>query len=109
MPSTYQRGKEWEKKVKDLVEVGAYDTHVYHCELIPRTKYGKKDLFGADILCTNRLGWTLVQVKYRADRLPPLSKKTIKEMLQYKVPPTTKRVIARIDGRNKKVVWTEVG
>lgn len=107
--STYKVGRKFEKLIKERIEVGDFDGHPYRCELIPQSRFSKRDLFGADILCVNRNNWALFQVKYRSDRLPPREEKTIQTMNEAAMPETTKRVLVRIDGRTNKILWEEVG
>lgn len=106
--NSWKVGAQYEKRIKKLIESGAFDGDTYVCYRFPKMKFHKQDIFGADIICANDKNWLLCQVKYNSRRKPPMRKDVIKELLKDVKPDNTKHVIARIDGRDQQIYWDEV-
>lgn len=105
---SWRIGSRQEQRVREIIERGDYDGEQYVCVRFPKQKFATQDYFGVDLICTNANQWLLCQVKYTADRVPPKRKKTIDAMLETPMPESTKRVLARVDGRTQEITWDEV-
>ena len=105
--TSWQKGSLQEKRVKNLIEKGDYDGQEYSCIISQRSKFYRQDFWGHDIVCVNQKNWLLCQVKYESNRRPPKKKKFVNAMLATPMPDSTKRVLARVDGRNQEIIWDE--
>lgn len=106
--SSWKKGSLQEKRIKRLIEQGDYDGQEYSCVISPKAKYYRQDFWGHDIVCVNDTNWLLCQVKYESKRLPAKKKKLINAMLETPMPDSTKRVLARVDGRDQSIRWDEL-
>lgn len=105
---SWQVGSLAEKRVQKLIEDGEYDGESYRCHRFTKVRFASQDLYGADIVCVNEKHWLLCQVKYLANRKPPLTKQIKDELLADPKPDCTKHVVARIDGRTQEITWDEL-
>jgi hypothetical protein len=106
--NSWQKGSFQEKRVKKIIESGGYDGQEYACQVAQKSKFFAQDYFAHDIICVNANNWLLCQVKYTSAGKPPKRKKVIAAMLEHPMPPTTKRVLARVNGKTEEITYDEL-
>lgn len=106
--SSWQKGSQAEKQIKNLIEKGGYDGQTYECIVSQKSKFFRQDFFGHDLVCVNGSNFLLCQVKYSSKGNPPRRKATVDAMKATAMPETTKRVLARINGTTQEITWEKI-